>query len=438
MDNNVAMGLFESSFILAITLTGLIVQALFREHSMNMDKLRQEIDAKILTENALHKSKRQLYKAMHEAEQANDSKTRFLAAASHDLRQPLQAITSYTELLANKNRNPELADSIEQLGKANAAMRELLNKLMDVSEIDAGRLSAELTVFPINRLLEELLGQFQPIALKKGIRLKLVPCRISVHSDPAFMRIILQNLVSNAIKYTEHGGVTIGCRRRGDLLRICVCDTGIGIAEDCQEDIFEAFFQLDNPARDRKQGAGFGLAIVQRVADLLKHPLHVRSEPGKGSCFAVDLPISGKRKSATACKPDTTLHEETATTRTLLLIEDDEIVLHANSLMLEMQGYHVIPVLDAEAAFDTIATGQQQPKIIISDYRLPGAYTGLELINELRTRAGWKIPAIILTGDITLSDDEEFLPDKSLLVKKPVSAEKLQQVINQLLIDTPG
>ena len=462
MDNNIAMGLVESSFILAITLTGLIVQALFREHSLNMDKLRdthqqleervlertsdlehsnerlrQEIEAKTLTESALQKSERQLYKAMHEAEQANDSKTRFLAAASHDLRQPLQAITSYAELLAHKNRNPELADSIEQLGKANTAMRELLNKLLDVSEIDAGRLNAELTAFPVNRLLEELQVQFQPIAREKGIRLKLAPCRISVHSDPALVRIILQNLISNAIKYTEHGGVIIGCRRRADMVRICVCDTGIGITEDRQEDIFEAFFQLDNPARDRKQGAGFGLAIVQRVANLLNHPLHLRSIPGKGSCFGVDLPIPGKRKTAITGKQDTTLPEETDLNRTLLLIDDDEIVLHANSLMLETQGYLVIPVADAEAAFDVITTGQQ-PDIIISDYRLPGTYTGTELISELRSRAGDEIPAIILTGDITLGNGRECLPDKSLLVKKPVSANELKQTINQLLADSPG
>jgi signal transduction histidine kinase/CheY-like chemotaxis protein len=455
MDNSIAMGLFESSFIIAITLTGLIVQALFREHSLNMnqleervmertsdlehsnERLRQEIEAKTLTENALHKSERQIYKAMHAAEQANDSKTRFLAAASHDLRQPLQAITAYAELLAHENRNPELADSIEQLGKANTAMRELLNKLLDVSEIDAGRLNAELIAFPVNRLLEELQVQFQPIAREKGIRLKLAPCRISVHSDPALVRIILQNLISNAIKYTEHGGVIIGCRRRADMVRICVCDTGIGIAEDRQEDIFEAFFQLDNPARDRKQGAGFGLAIVQRVANLLNHPLHLRSIPGKGSCFGVDLPIPGKRKDALDGKRDTSLPEESATSSTLLLIDDDEIVLHASSLMLETQGYQVIPVADAEAAFAALAT-DQQPDIIISDYRLPGAYTGTELIGELRSRAADQIPAIILTGDITLNDDEAFLPKDTLLVKKPVSAKELKRTINQLLAGSTG
>lgn len=461
MDNNIAMGLFESSFILVITLTGLIVQALFREHSLNMsrlrdaqlqleervkertadlkhsnDRLRQEIDAKNLTEDALHQSERRLQKAKQMAEQANDSKTRFLAAASHDLRQPLQVISSHTELLAVNNRNPELAVSIEQMGKANSAMRELLEKLLDVSEIDAGRLSAKLSAFPIDRLLGELQGLFQHIALEKGISLKRVPCSVLVHSDPALLRIILQNLVSNAIKYTGHGRVIIGCRRRDDLLRVCVCDTGIGIAEDGQGAIFEEFFQLDNPARDRRQGSGFGLAIVQRVAELLKHPLHVHSVPGKGSCFAVDVPMSGRRKNAITATPDTARSEDVATARTLLLVDDDEIVLHATSMMLDTLGHRVIPVTGAEAAFNLIATGLQQTELIISDYRLPGAYTGAELISELRTRAGRQIPAIILTGDITLGNDRGFLPDNCLLLQKPVSIEKLQQVIKQLLEET--
>ena len=463
MDNNVVMGLFESSFILVITLTGLIVQALFREHSTNMDKLRnahhqleervkqrtadleysndrlrQEIDAKILTERALYKSKRRLHKAKQVAEQANDSKTRFLAAASHDLRQPLQAITSGMELLAVKSRDPELADSIKQMGKANLAMRELLEKLLNVSEIDAGKLSAKLTVFPINELLGELQGQFQQIALKKGISLKLVSCSVLVHSDPALMRIILQNLISNAIKYTERGRVILGCRRRNDLLRVCVCDTGIGIAEDGQEAIFEEFFQLDNPARERKQGAGFGLAIVQRVAGLLKHPLHVRSVPGKGSCFAVDVPMSGRRKNVRASERDITLLKDVATARPLLLIDDDEIVLDANRMLLDMLGYHVIAVTGAEAALNLIATGPQQPDIIISDYRLPGTCKGTELISKLRIRADRQIPAIILTGDITLSTDVDLWPDKCLLVQKPVAAKKLQEFIDQLLEDPSG
>ena len=462
MDNYIAMGLFESSFILVITLTGLIVQALFREHSLNMDKLRnahhqleqrvkertadlehsnerlrQEIEAKVQTESALHKSERRLHKAKEIAEQANQSKTRFLAAASHDLRQPLQAIISHTELLAVKNRSPELAGSIEQMGKANTAMQELLENLLGVSEVDAGRLSTNLTAFHMGSLLKDLREQFQQSALDKGISLKQVPCSVLVHSDPALMRVILQNMVSNAIKYTEHGGIIIGCRRRGDLLRVCVCDTGIGIAADRQKIIFEEFFQLDNPARDRKRGAGFGLASVQRVADLLKHPLHVRSVPGKGSCFAVDVPMSGKRRHAVTGKPDTLSPEDAATARNLLLIDDDEIVLHASSMMLETQGYHVTPVLGAEAAFNALAASLQQPDLIISDYRLPGTYTGTELVRELRSRTDRLIPAIILTGDIMINSDSKYFPEKCRLVQKPVSPVDLKQVINQLLEDAP-
>ena len=250
------------------------------------------------------------------------------------------------------------------------------------------------------------------------------------------MRIILQNLISNAIKYTGRGGVIHGCRRRNDLLHICVYDTGIGIAEDGQEAIFEEFFQLDNPARERKQGTGFGLAIVQRIAGLLKHPLHVRSVPGKGSCFAVDVPMSGSRKSALVGKPDTTLFAAAA--RTLLLIDDDEIVLDANRMLLDALGYHVIAATGAEAAISLIETDLQQPEIIISDYRLPGTCKGTELISKLRTRADRQIPAIILTGDITLTDDRDLWPDNCLLVQKPVSAKKLKEVIDQLLEDPPG
>jgi len=457
MDNKVAMGLFESSFILVITLTGLIVQALFRELALNVkqlrnthvqledrvrqrtadlehsnERLRQEIDAKALTTNALHKSERQLYKAKHMAEEANDSKTRFLAAASHDLRQPLQAILSHTELLAINNSNPKLADSIEQMGRAGTSMRELLEKLLGVSEIDAGRLSTNLTVFPIDHLLKDLQGQFQQAAREKRISLNRVPCSTLVYSDPALIRIILQNLVSNAIKYTGHGKVLLGCRRRGDLLRICVCDTGIGISQDGQQIIFEEFFQLDNPARDRKQGSGFGLATVQRVADLLNHPLHVQSVPGKGSCFALDIPVSEKQIFAEPDKADATSSGDSTTASTLLLIDDDEIVLHANSLLLKTQGYHVVAASGSETAFDALATGLQAD-VIISDYRLPGAYTGTELITELRTRTDRLTPSIILTGDITLSDDNAGLPDRCQLVQKPVLPQKLKQIIDQIL-----
>jgi signal transduction histidine kinase len=456
IDNKVAMGLYESSFILVVTLTGLIVQSLFRELSLNMHRLRnahdeledrvkqrtadleqtnlrlqQEIEAKELTEQALHQSEQGLKQAKQNAEQANDSKTRFLAAASHDLRQPLQAIIAHTGLLSARNTNPELAEPIDQMDKASSAMRELLEKLLGVSEIDAGRLITNLSVFPIDNLLGDLQGQFQQTAGEKGLRLVRVRCSALVQSDPGLIRVILQNLISNAIKYTDEGKVLIGCRRRGDVLRICVCDTGIGIGREGQQVIFEEFIQLENPARDRKLGTGLGLATVQRMADLLNHPLYVQSVTGKGSCFAIDVPLSKTREQASNSEPDNASTQESATAVDVLLIDDDEIVLHANTLMLETQGYRVKAVADPVGAFDVLAAAAY-PDIIISDYRLPGSFSGAELITELRNRAFRLIPAIILTGDITLRDDEN-LPESCVLVQKPVSPAELKRVITRLL-----
>ena len=461
--DHIVAGLFESSFILVVTLTGLVVQALFREHARDIDtirkahdqmeervkertveleqaneRLRQEIDSKILTQRALRKSEEHLYRAKEAAENANDSKTRFLAAASHDLRQPLQVIMTHSELLAMKNQDPALADPIDQLANANATMQELLEKLLDVSKIDAGRLSTKLTVFSVNTILRELQDQYQQSATEKGIGLKLVPSSVAIYSDPALIRIILQNLISNAIKYTASGRVLIGCRRRGNRLRICVCDTGIGIAAEKQEAIFEDFFQLDNPARDRKKGTGFGLAIVRRVANQLKYPLYVHSVPGKGSCFAIDAPVSGETERASAGRSQAALPESTGTSETILLVDDNEIVLDANRMLLDTLGYHVISVPDPDSAMDALSSGIRETELIISDYRLSGGITGVELIRKLRAESGRNVPAIILTGDITIGNKEDFLPGNCLLVRKPVAAGELNRQIRQQLDHSPG
>ena len=435
IDNKIAMGLYESSFIFVITLTGLIVQALSREYMEKVSSLRvgqQQLESRVRERTAdLEQSEQRLSVAKQAAEAANASKTRFLAAASHDLRQPLQAIIAHTGILSAKNTDPALRESISLMDNAATAMRELLEKLLNVSEIDAGRLVPSLTTFPICNLLDELQGQFRQTATEKGLLLSSVPCSAQVYSDPGLVRVILQNLLSNAIKYTEQGKVLIGCRRRGELLRICVCDTGIGIARGGQQVIFEEFIQLENPARDRKLGIGFGLATVQRVAQLLNHSLHVQSVPGKGSCFALDVPFSTTVEPVNAGEADSSPAEDSGPAASLLLIDDDEIVLHATSLMLETQGYSVTAVSDAAGAFDALAT-QAHPDVIISDYRLPGRISGTELTNELRSRADRLIPAIILTGDIMIRGDEN-LPESCVLVQKPVSPAELKRVITHLL-----
>ena len=384
--------------------------------------------------NLRMQAEKALAEAKDTAELANTSKSRFLAAASHDLRQPLQAISSNTDLLTISNTDPALVRPIQQLSNASLAMQELLDGLLDVSKLDTGTMRPEMSTFSLSTLLNQLREQYQSIATEKGIILKLVPCTAVVHSDSTLLRVILQNLISNAIKYTHQGKVIIGCRYRGDRLRIEVWDSGIGIPEGEQKAVFEELYQLDNPARDRNKGTGIGLAIVKRMATLLDHPLFMHSVVDKGSCFAIEVPIISRAPEEThAVHPGTTMTDNESTGSSILLIEDDEVVLHANHGLLKTLGYKVIPAANAEAAMQWIASESTPPEIIISDYRLPGDFSGTELVQQIRTKVGSLIPAIILTGDVTVPNDNNYLPDNSLLVQKPARVEKLVQAINQLL-----
>jgi two-component system CheB/CheR fusion protein len=387
----------------------------------------RDITERKIIEEALTKSKRA-------AEDANASKTRFLAAASHDMRQPLQAITSHTDLLALSNTDPSLATPISQLREATQAMQEILEGLLDISKLDTGTITPELKAFSIMTLLTQLYDQYQTLAKSNGLILKLMPCDAVVQSDPTLLRVILQNLISNAIKYTRQGDIVIGCERRGYLLSIEVRDSGIGIPEAMQEIVFEEFYQLDNQARDRSKGTGIGLSIVKRIANLLNHPLSVHSVEGKGSSFAIHVPrVDDTLEEKHPAQPLTVELNSVSAGGSILLIEDDEIVLDANRILLTTLGYTAISASDAETAIELVGSKSPIPDLIIADYRLPGEWMGTELIQHLRTMAGSLIPAIILTGDITLPGDSAYLPDNSLLLQKPARANELVEAINRLL-----
>jgi two-component system, sensor histidine kinase len=375
-----------------------------------------------------------LAKAKQTAEEANRSKTRFLAAASHDLRQPLQAITAHTDLLALSNTDPALGNSIKQLMIATQAMQEILEGLLGISQLYTGTITPDIKAFSISTLLSQLEGQYQPSAKQKGLAFDIMPCDAVVESDPTLLRVILQNLISNAIRYTRQGNVVIGCERRGDLLGIEVRDTGRGIPEAMKDIIFEEFYQLDNQARDRNKGTGIGLAIVKRIADLLNHPISMHSVEGEGSSLAIHVPLVDESLEELHSAPPLTVELNTASAGgRILLIEDDAVVLDANRVLLMALGYKVISASGAETAMRLIEPESTKPDLIIADYRLPGEYTGTDLVQQLRTKAGSMIPAIILTGDITLLGDTNALVDRSLLLQKPARAEELVRTINQLL-----
>lgn len=235
----------------------------------------------------------ELHAAKSAAEQAHRAKSRFLAHASHDLQQPLQAIGMFTGMLERQPQSAKAAALLTDLKAAQRSMRDLLNAILDISKLESGAVTPKPADLPLSPLLDQLEAEFAGLAEDKGLRLRAVPTNAVVRSDPALLERIVRNLIGNAIRYTETGGVLVGCRTRGDRLWIEVYDTGRGIAEPDRRRIFEEFVQLDRPDRDRSEGIGLGLAIVERLARLLEHPVTVRSVEGRGTVFAVGVPLAG-------------------------------------------------------------------------------------------------------------------------------------------------
>ena len=243
--------------------------------------------------------------AKRQADLANVAKSRFLAAASHDLRQPLQTLALLQGLLAKIVEGERAQKLVARIDETLGAMAGMLNTLLDINQIEAGTVHAEPVSFPINDLFDRLRDEFTYHAEAKGLALRVVPCGLSIHSDPRLLEQMIRNLLSNALKYTRRGKVLLGCRRRGGMLSIEVCDTGIGIPDEELQAIFEEYHQLDNAARERSRGLGLGLSIVQRLGNLLGHRVRVRSQPGKGSVFAVEVMLP---PSATAPRPEHLRH----------------------------------------------------------------------------------------------------------------------------------
>ncbi|MDR6775456.1 ATP-binding protein [Azospirillum sp. BE72] len=288
---------------LLITLLILAVEALAIFRPMTRQVRRQFTEilrmaetierANATLEQQVRERTAELHAAKSAAEQAHRAKSRFLAHASHDLQQPLQAIGMFTGMLERQPQSAKAAALLTDLKAAQRSMRDLLNAILDISKLESGAVTPRLADLPLSPLLDQLEAEFAGLAEDKGLRLRAVPTNAVVRSDPALLERIVRNLIGNAIRYTETGGVLVGCRTRGDRLWIEVYDTGRGIAEPDRRRIFEEFVQLDRPDRDRSEGIGLGLAIVERLARLLDHPVSVRSVEGRGTVFAVGVPLAG-------------------------------------------------------------------------------------------------------------------------------------------------
>ena len=365
--------------------------------------------------------------AERQAELANAAKSRFLAAASHDLRQPLQTLKLVQGILAKKikeNKNDEALKLVARLDEAAAAMSGMLNGILDINQIEAGTVHAEMVNFPIKGLLDRLRDEFAYHAQAKRLALHVVSCGLSIHSDPRLLEQMIRNLLANAVKYTKRGKVLLGCRRRKGMLSIEIWDTGIGIPHNELQTIFEEYHQVDNAARERSRGLGLGLSIVQRLGNLLGHRVRVRSQPGKGSVFAIEVMLA---PSGTAPQlehhrlgKDDEVVEGVRRTGTILVVEDDPDVREFLTFTLKDEGHRAMAAPDGAAALKLIARGTVRPDLILADYNLPNGMDGLQVIAKLREKLHRQIPVIILTGDISTDALRDIARHDCVQLNKPV------------------
>jgi signal transduction histidine kinase len=350
------------------------------------------------TNRQLLEANQELRLTKAEAENANAAKSRFLAAASHDLRQPLDAMSLLIGCLLRRVSSGRVREIVEQLSSSLDVMIRLFNALLDLSKLDAGAVPVNLGPVPVATAFEHLRSDFAMAARHKGLDLRIVPSDMVLHSDAVLLERILRNLVSNAIRHTAAGRVLVGCRHRGDKLRIDVLDTGPGIPADMIGAIFDEFYQIGNPARLHTEGHGLGLAIVRRTARLLEHRLEVVPAPGRGMRFSIEVPVMAAPAPSTTKPLPEAFPEQQDCSVSVLLVEDDPLVAEAMQLALEDLGCRVRCAGSGEEALDLAR--RSAPQMMIADYRLPGDRNGLDTIIALRILAGKDFPAAIITGDL--------------------------------------
>jgi signal transduction histidine kinase len=394
-----------------------------RLHVVNRDELGA------LAAN-VNRASEELGRLYQQLEAANLAKSRFLAAASHDLRQPLHALNLFVTQLRRETDQAEQARLVERIDASVAAMNELFSSLLDISKLDAGVVTPSVSDFPVDVLLKRIEMTFAAAAREKGLRLRVISNRAFIRSDFILLERILLNLVSNAIRYTVGGGVMVGCRRRGDTLRIEVWDSGIGIPEDQRSSIFREFYQLPAAERDRSGGLGLGLAIVDRLCRLLGHPIELISQLGRGSRFVVVVATAPRRRLTE--QPLETVTDQTMG-KLVLVIDDDALVLDSMRGALKSWGCNVVTASSGAAALACLAELERTPDLIISDYRLADGDNGIRAIERLRKALSAPVPAFLISGDTAPERLREARASGYYLLHKPVLPITLRATISQLL-----
>lgn len=400
----------------------------------------KNVDAVVITFTDISDRKliaKALETAKQQAEQATIAKSRFLAAASHDLRQPLQTLVLLHGLLEKIVEGDRARKLVARLDDTLGSMSGMLNALLDINKIAAGTVRAEMITFPINDLLDSLRTEFTYLAQAKRLTMRVMPCDLAVRCDPLLLEQMLRNLLSNALKYTKRGKILLGCRRRKGALVIEVWDTGVGIPADELQAIFEEYHQVDNVARERSLGLGLGLSIVQRLANLVGAKVCVRSRPGKGSVFAIDLKLA-KDVGEAAPKPvDGSVGPGMARggdlVGSILVVEDDPGLRDLLKSFLDDEGHDTTAAPDGVAATKLFDSDDFRPDLVLADYNLPNGLNGLQLKAKLAEKLERLPPFIILTGDISDETLREIAKQDGVQLNKPVRLKELAATVRQVL-----
>ena len=397
-----------------------------RELTELNDELKREVDVRAGVEEALRVAKRQ-------ADEANQSKTRFLAAASHDLLQPLNAARLFSSALEQMpDLGPEQHHLIDRLDGSLKSAEQLLSALLDISRLDAGAMQTSLREFGIDELLEPLHAEFSAIALERGLRFDRVGSNARVLSDPKLLRRVLQNFLSNALRYTESGRVLLGCRRQQGQLVIQIWDTGPGIPADQTEAIFQEFHRLHGSRRSQERGLGLGLAIVERIARMLDHPISLKSEPGRGTMFGISVPLAERSEIAQPVRSPRRRSAQDLHGLSVLCIDNEPDILTGMNALIQPWGCRVLTACDEAEAVATIDALGRAPDVMLADYHLDEERNGIDLMNRLRTRHGQAIAGILITADQTEGVRLDARAHGYRVLHKPLRPAALRALLSRL------
>ncbi|MFN9584212.1 MAG: hybrid sensor histidine kinase/response regulator, partial [Pseudomonadaceae bacterium] len=390
------------------------------------DQLRREIDERTQMEARLREAK-------GEAEQANLSKTKFLAAVSHDLLQPLNAARLFTSALLEKKDLSGCAPLVRNVSNSLEDVESLLGTLVDISKLDAGVIKPDIAPFAVSELLENLAAEYHQIAGSEGLRLDYLPSSALVRSDVQLLARILRNFLSNAIRYTASGRILLGCRRRGNSLSIEVWDTGIGIAQDKLVEIFQEFKRGDNVQRKQDRGLGLGLAIVEKIAGMLGHRIRVASQQGKGSMFAVEVPLTRRAPRARRVQDSPDLLLERLSGARVWVLDNDAAICAGMRTLLEGWGCRVVTALSEEDLACQVDNYHAEADLLIADYHLDDERNGVDAVAQINARRSAPLPALMITANYSNELKQQMRELGHSLLHKPVRPMKLKAAMSHLM-----